>query len=127
MDSLWTLFAVPIGLGLLGFVEPCSIGTSLLFLQYLEGRPVRVQIAQTLVFTATRALFIGLLGVVAALVGAAFIGLQKGAWAAMGFAYVALGVAYLFGYADRLKHSIGPSLGRLSEVGGAAAMAVLLG
>ena len=38
MTELFALFALPLALGLLGFVEPCSIGTSLLFFDYLNGR-----------------------------------------------------------------------------------------
>ena len=32
------LIAIPAGLGLIGFVEPCSIGSSLVFVKYLEGK-----------------------------------------------------------------------------------------
>lgn len=125
IDSLWGLLAVPIGLGLLGFVEPCSVGTSLLFLQYLEGRPAAVQVTQTVAFTLVRALFVGLLGAVAAWIGSAFVGFQKGAWIVMGVLYVMLGAVYLSGRADRLKHSFGASLGRLSTTKGAAALGAL--
>jgi hypothetical protein len=30
--------ALPLGLGLLGFIEPCSVGSSMLFIKHLEGR-----------------------------------------------------------------------------------------
>ena len=114
-------------MGLLGFIEPCSLGTSLLFLQYLEGRSANAQVAQTLVFTLTRALFIGSLGAAAALAGSAFIGFQKGAWAIMGLAYVALGMLYLLGFADRLNRSFGPEIARLSTLGGATSLGLLFG
>jgi cytochrome c-type biogenesis protein len=126
-ESLFGLIVLPVGLGLLGFVEPCSVGTSLLFLHYLEGRPPAVQVSQTLIFTVTRAAFMGMLGVVAVLVGAVFVDFQKGAWAVMGLLYIGLGVAYLTGFVDRLKQSLGPGLGRLSETKGAAALALLFG
>lgn len=37
MDSVWNLVFLPVGLGLLGFVEQCSIGSSLLFIRYMKG------------------------------------------------------------------------------------------
>lgn len=32
---------LPIGLGLLGFVEPCTMGSNLLLIKHLERRPQR--------------------------------------------------------------------------------------
>ena len=125
--DLFDLLILPLGLGLLGFVEPCSIGSSLLFIKMVEGRPVATKIMQAVVFTLTRAVFIGLLGVAAALVGTAFIGFQRAGWVILGALYVALGLAYLTGNAGRLMRALGPGLGRLSAVQGAAALAVLFG
>lgn len=125
MESVITLVALPIGLGLLGFIEPCTIGSSLLFLHYLEGRTAREKITQTIVFTASRALLMGLLGIVAVLVGARFVDLQKGAWALLGVIYVVLGLAYLTGHADRLKRSVGVGLGRLQGARGASTLGLL--
>ncbi len=124
-ETLFGLIVLPLGLGLLGFVEPCSVGTSLLFLHYLEGRPSSVQVAQTLVFTVARAIFMGILGVVAVLVGSVFVDFQKAAWAAMGLVYLGLGLAYLTGSIDRLKHSFGLGLGRLQGTTGTAAVAFI--
>ncbi len=90
---MYDLLLLPVVLGLLGFVEPCSIGSSLLFIKMVEGRPVATKIMQAVVFTLTRAVFIGLLGVVAALVGTAFIGFQRAGWVVLGALYVALGLA----------------------------------
>jgi cytochrome c-type biogenesis protein len=116
---------LPIGLGLLGFVEPCSIGSSLLFIKYIEGKDARTKISQAAIFTLMRAVFIGLLGVAAALVGAMFVGFQRAGWAALGALYVALGAAYLAGRAGGLMRTLGPSLGRLAGTRGAVALAVL--
>ncbi len=121
------LLLLPVVLGLLGFVEPCSIGSSLLFIKAVERKPVATKLMQAAVFTATRAVFIGLLGVLAALLGAAFIGFQKAGWVVLGGLYVALGIVYLTGNAGRFMRTLGPGLGRLSTVRGAAALAVLFG
>ncbi len=55
MDSVANTFFLPIGLGLLGVIEPCSIGASLLFLKSIENSPSRVKLVQAGVFTLTRA------------------------------------------------------------------------
>ena len=122
-----TLFAAPFGLGLLGFIEPCSIGASLLFLKFLEGREHRAKVGQVVAFMVTRAAFLGLLGAAAAVVGGAFVGFQRGAWIVLGALYVALGLLYLTGKAGLLMRSVGPSLGRMSGSRGAAALGLLFG
>jgi cytochrome c-type biogenesis protein len=124
-EGVLGLVLLPLGLGLLGFIEPCTVGSSLLFLHYLEGRSAPEQVAQTLVFTAVRAVAMGLLGVIAVAVGAVFVDFQKGAWAVMGVLYIALGAAYLVGSIDRLKRSLGPGLGRLAGRKGGAILGAI--
>lgn len=126
-DPLSSLLFLPLGLGLLGFIEPCSIGSSLLFVKAVEGKPTATRLAQAAIFTVTRSLFIGVLGIMAALVGAVFLGLQRAGWVVLGGLYLALGVVYLTGNAGRLMVSFGPSLKRLSTVRGMAALGVLFG
>jgi cytochrome c-type biogenesis protein len=128
MDTgLFNILILPIGLGLLGFIEPCSIGASLLFLRYVEGQDAAIRIAQAGIFTLTRAVFMGGLGVIAALIGTVFIGLQKAGWILLGLLYVALGVIYLVGLSGRVTRSFGPSLGRMSGSRGAIGLAILFG
>ena len=101
-ESLVAAVLLPIGLGLFGFIEPCTIGSTLIFVKVMEGRPVAVKLWQVGVFTATRALFIGTLGVVAVLAGSAFIDFQKAMWIGLGALYVALDrLAGLSGRAPR--------------------------
>ncbi len=126
-DSFWTIVAVPLALGLLGFIEPCSIGSSLLFIKAVEGNSATVKLMQAAVFTLTRALLIGLLGALAALVGIVFLALQQAGWIILGSLYVGLGLVYLTGNAGRLMRSLGPSLGHLSTVRGTASLALLFG
>lgn len=124
-EAAVSLVALPVGLGLLGFIEPCTIGSSLLFLGYLEGRTASQKVAQTLAFTLARSALMGLLGLAAVAVGAAFVTYQKGAWVVMGTLYIGLGLAYLTGRADRLKRSLGPGLARLSGTRGAVALGLV--
>ncbi len=51
---------LPIVFGLIGFVEPCSIGSTLLMVKQIEGLSAREKIAQMLIFAVTRGVFIGL-------------------------------------------------------------------
>lgn len=69
------LLVLPLGLGLLGFIEPCTVGSSLLFVKYLEGKQPAEKLLETGVFAITRAVFIGALGAMAALIGSAFLDL----------------------------------------------------
>ncbi len=122
-----SLVALPIGLGLLGFVEPCSIGSTLVFIKHIEGKDGSAKLAQVGLFALVRAVFIGLLGVLAVMLGTAFFGLQRVAWIVLGAAYVALGLLYLTGRAGILMRSLGPSMARLSDARGSATLGLLFG
>ncbi len=119
--------ALPIFLGLFGFIEPCSIGSTLVVVKQLEGRNAHEKITQVAVFATTRATFIGLLGLLAALLGAAFLGLQKAAWFVLGTVYIIVGALYLTGKIGVLMRSIGPSVARLRTVKGSVALGILFG
>src|ERR671930_2699084 len=96
------LVAVPFGLGLLGFVEPCTIGSTLVFIKHIEGLDRAETLIEVGLFAITRALFIGALGIMAVVLGTAFLGFQRGAWIVLGALYVAIGTIYGIGRADRL-------------------------
>jgi cytochrome c-type biogenesis protein len=118
---------LPIGLGLFGFIEPCSIGSTLVFIKVMEGKPRAVRLWQVAVFTTTRAVFIGSLGAIAVQAGSAFIGFQKAMWIALGTLYVAMGLAFLAGRAGVFMTALGPRLARVGELRGSAALGVLFG
>ncbi len=121
------LIILSLGLGLLGFIEPCTIGTSLLFIKYMEGKPAAAKIREAAVFMAVRALFIGALGALAALAGTVFLGVQKAGWFLLGSAYVVMGLFYLAGRAGVLTRQLGPSLSRLQGIRGSAGLGLLFG
>ncbi len=125
--SLVNVVGLPILFGLVGFIEPCSIGSTLLMIKQIEGRSGRQKIVQMLIFAVTRGVFIGLLGLLAAVVGSAFLGWQKAAWLLLGAFYVVLGAMYLAGRAGMLMHVIGPSLQRLRSTRGTVALGLLFG
>ena len=120
--DLLRVLGFPIGLGLLGFIEPCSIGSTLIFVKTLEGRNAASKLAQVGVFMTVRALGMGALGLLAVGVGSAFLGLQKAAWIVFGATYALIGILYLTGKSGLLLRSFGPGLSRLASVNGAAAL-----
>lgn len=125
--GLINLVVLPIGLGLFGFIEPCSIGSSLVLIKYLEGKSAAAKLAQVTAFTAARAVFIGALGMLAVVVGASFLGFQRGAWILLGAIYVAIGAFYLAGRAKSSMISLGPSLSRISGLRRSAGLGILFG
>jgi cytochrome c-type biogenesis protein len=118
---------LPIGLGLIGFIEPCSIGSTLIVVKQLEGKSAADKLSQVIVFAGTRAVFIGLLGMLAVLLGTALLGFQRAAWIVLGVVYAGLGTLYLTNGIAPLMVSLGPSLGRLADMRGSAALGVLFG
>ena len=118
---------LPVGLGLLGFIEPCSVGSTLLFVKYLEAKGSTNALAQATMFAATRAVFIGLLGVLAVLVGDAFLGFQRSAWIVLGGIYILYGFFYAIGKTQSLRFSLDPSLAHMSRLRGSALIGVLFG
>lgn len=126
-SGLFSVVVLPIFLGLFGFIEPCSIGSTLVVLKQMQGRTARAEITQTAIFAITRAVFIGLLGLLAVVLGAAFLGLQKAAWLILGIVYIALGMLYLTGSAGLLMRTFGPRLTRLHTTHGSVALGLLFG
>lgn len=120
--DLLRVLGLPVALGLLGFIEPCSIGSSLIFIKTLEGRSASSKLAQVGVFMTVRALAMGVLGLLAVAAGTAFLGFQKAAWIIFGMAYALIGILYLTGKSGFMLRSLGPGLSRLAGVNGAAAL-----
>ena len=125
--SAAAFYLLPIGFGLFGFIEPCAIGATLLFVKTTEGKPTAAKIAQVLAFTLSRALFIGVLGAAAALVGSLFLGLQKAVWILIGLVYVGIGLLYLTRRIGPLMVSIGLPLTALSTPRGAIFLGAAFG
>lgn len=116
-----------IGLGLLGFVEPCTMGSNLILVKHLEQRPYRSALLQIGVYTVTRALFMGTLGAAAALVGAYFFDLQRALWIGLGTVYLGFGLLYLCGRQGWLIARVEPLLSRASGTRGSAGLGLLFG
>ena len=123
--ELYQITLVPIAFGLLGFIEPCSIGANIIFLGYLQARE-RAKLLEALKFTVTRALFLGLIGLAAGVLGQS---LQTGTYSysmILGFLYVFLGfLALWWGYRGTGLASL--DLGRYFSKGGAVPLGVIFG
>lgn len=126
MDLLQSLILAT-GLGLLGFVEPCSVGSHLILLKYLDQLPARQRWLQTLIYTLVRAVFTGLLGVLAAFIGEGFLGVQHGLWGVLGSLYVVLGGVYLAGGAPWMIRQINRLLPHVSHKAGGASLGAVFG
>jgi len=92
----------PMGLGLLGFLEPCSLGANAIFLGYIMPLSGQRRIAEALAFTLSRGIFLGLIGAAAGALGGAVLGLQRGYMVALGVAFVLLGAWILAGKSQRI-------------------------
>ncbi len=104
--SLITLILLPVGLGLLGFIEPCTIGGHLVFLDTQKARSKAEKIKSVGVFVAARAIVTGAFGAFIAFLGQKLIGVQTGMWLVFGSIYLLIGMAFIFGRAGLIKQRI---------------------
>lgn len=104
--NLYALVWLPLGLGLLGFIEPCTIGGHLIFLDTLATRPRVLRLVPVLIFAATRSLMTGLFGALMAALGQHLIAVQTGAWFVFGVIYLALGLTFLIEKSSQFRWNI---------------------
>ncbi len=102
--SLQSLILLPVGLGLLGFVEPCTIGGHLIFLDTQKNRSSGEKTRAVAVFIIVRSIVAGLFGAFIAFLGHKMISMQTGLWLVFGLIYIALGLVFLTGRAGWMKH-----------------------
>ncbi len=94
MDGLY-LLTLAVGLGLLGFVEPCSIGANMIFLGHLREKDRGARLRETVKFALGRSVVLGLFGLGIAFLGGFVFAAQKGLWLLLGLLYLALGAAVI--------------------------------
>lgn len=110
----------PIGLGLMGFLEPCSLGANAVFLSSVAPLTGWRRLGEALAFTLSRGVFLGLMGALAGAAGGAVLALQRWYVLALGLGFVLLGLLVLTGGSGALPRL--PTLGRWRQ-----GRAVLLG
>lgn len=108
--TLSALVFLPIGLGLLGFVEPCTIGAHMIFLSSQERRKGAGRAAALASFIAARVLVMGAFGALLGLLGQWLVEVQTLLWLAFGIAYLAIGLAFAIGRGGFFKTRV--DLGR---------------
>jgi cytochrome c-type biogenesis protein len=119
--SEFSFLALAFGLGLLGFIEPCSIGANGIFLGYLQKKDRSARIHETIRFALARSILLGLFGLSIAFLGNFIFSAQKGFWLALGLLYLTLGVIVIlnaaFGWGIFGRLSIGEFLPRHHALG----------
>jgi cytochrome c-type biogenesis protein len=107
MELTFTTFVLlPIALGLLGFIEPCTVGSHLVFLGTQEHRSRSDKLRASIVFAIVRAVIAGLIGALIAFAGQSLIEAQTGIWMFFGLVYAVLGLAFLVGGAGFVKRRL---------------------
>jgi cytochrome c-type biogenesis protein len=104
--GFYTVLLLPAALGLLGFVEPCTMGAHLLFIRAIGDDPKPQRIRAVILFIAIRAAVVGLIGALVAFAGQLMIAAQGPIWLAFGLVYCAIGVAYLMGRSRWLERGL---------------------
>lgn len=106
MDLTLQTLIFAFGLGLLGFVEPCTIGAHMLFLDGQTRRPVADRFKAAMAFLAARLVIMGGIGGLIVVLGQQLIGVQTSFWLVFGGIYLALGLATVFGAEKLLRTRI---------------------
>lgn len=122
-----SIVLLPIGLGLLGFVEPCTIGGHLLFLRTLQGASRPKRLSAFALFVGVRILVMGGIGAAAAAVGARLVSAQTTLWLVFGIVYLLIGVAYLSGNAGRVQRALNFAPGAALGSANPALLGIALG
>ena len=104
--SWYSLFLLPMALGLLGFIEPCTIGGHLLFLDTQNNRSSREKIIAVAIFIAVRSSVAGMFGGLIAVLGQYLIGMQTYLWLIFGIIYLSIGIAFFLKKTGLIKRQI---------------------
>ncbi|PQO24843.1 hypothetical protein C2I36_00510 [Rhodobacteraceae bacterium WD3A24] len=106
MDLTVSTLSLALGLGFLGFIEPCTIGAHMLFLDGQRERAMRTRLSSAAVFVLARLLVMGGFGGAIVMLGQRLIGVQTSAWLIFGAIYLTIGAAFLLGAGGRFRRRI---------------------
>lgn len=104
--TYYGIFLLPAGLGLLGFVEPCTIGGHLLFLASQNNKTSAAKATSLAIFVLARLLVMGGVGGLIVFAGQLLVEAQTTAWLVFGVLYMAIGAAIILGRGARLRRGI---------------------
>jgi len=94
--NFYSLIVLPFVFGLIGFVEPCSMGINMMFLSAVHRAEPGRRIREIAVFMAVRALILAIFGLSVAFVGSKIFSFQKGFFTLLAVLYVAVGLLMIF-------------------------------
>jgi len=106
MDLTVSSFLLAFGLGLLGFIEPCTIGAHMLFLDTQRRRSARSRAIAATVFLLARLFVMGGFGGIIVVLGQRLIGAQTTAWLIFGLIYLAVGLTFITGFSSYLGRRV---------------------
>lgn len=105
--NFYGLAVMPMLFGLIGFIEPCSLGINIIFLNRIRMFHRAKRISETLIFAFVRGFFLALVGLSAAFIGSKIITLQSSFFVILGGVYIFLGgLAILNMYRPIFKYEI---------------------
>ena len=107
MDLTYQALLLAFGLGLLGFIEPCTIGAHMLFLGGQRARPMGQRLGAAMIFLLARLVVMGGFGGMIVVLGQRLVGVQTGAWLIFGAIYLGLGFAIFAGWDKSMRRRIG--------------------
>jgi cytochrome c-type biogenesis protein len=105
--NTYNLVLIPLLFGLVGFLEPCSLGINMIFLNRINGFERVKRISETLIFTFVRGTFLALFGVSAAFIGSKMTRIQSSLFLILGGIYIFFGaVAIINKYRTIFKFEV---------------------
>ncbi|MEQ9640344.1 MAG: cytochrome c biogenesis protein CcdA [Alphaproteobacteria bacterium] len=125
--TLTTAVLLPVGLGLLGFIEPCTIGAHLIYLRSQARLTLADQVRSLVVFVLVRAVVAGVFGAVVALLGHKLIGVQTTLWLVFGVVYLVIAIALVTGRPRFLTARVGLAPKRWRETQGPVLLGLAFG
>ena len=96
--DFYNIIIIPMVFGLIGFLEPCSLGINIVFLHRTSSYKRGKRIKEALLFTLVRGFVLAGMGLSAAFIGSRFIKVQSSIFVAMGVVFVIAGALNLVNY-----------------------------
>jgi cytochrome c-type biogenesis protein len=94
--SFYSMIILPFVFGLIGFVEPCSMGINMMFLSSVNQTSSARRIKEITVFMLVRALVLALLGLSVAFVGNRLFSFNQGFLIILALIYISIGLLMIF-------------------------------
>ena len=94
--TIYSLVILPFVFGLVGFVEPCSMGINAIFLSSIERKNRGNRAKEITIFVLRRAFVLALIGVSAAFVGNKYFSFQQYFFIILASLYIIVGILMLF-------------------------------